>query len=94
MALFRYSSACATICARMEYMEMVLENSVLTWMVSAPIFRKYAAASNVRTPVRMTKFLVSSMIPARSASAYAAEISVSSRKYCMISVTISDAEDA
>ena len=78
----------------MEYMEIVLENRDLTCTVSAPIFRRYAAASKVRTPVRMTKFLVSSMIPASRASAYAEETSVSSRKYCMISVTISEADDA
>ena len=69
MALFLYSSAWDTIWERMEYMEMVLENSDFTSMVSAPIFRRYAAASKVRTPVRMTKFLVSSIMPDSNASA-------------------------
>ena len=57
----------------MSYLAMVSER--LFWKifftspVSPPAWRRKAAASKVRAPVRMVKFLVSSMMPAMRASA-------------------------
>ena len=57
----------------MPYLAMVSDrsfwNSFFTSPVSPPAWRRKAAASKVRAPVRMVKFLVSSMSPAISASA-------------------------
>ena len=52
---------------------------------------KQAAASKVRTPVLSTKLFVSSIIPAKSASA-SCWVSVLSPMYCTSSATISEAE--
>ena len=70
------------------------EKRFFTAMVSAPSFFRYAAASKVLEPERITKFLVSSIIPARSASASRIEILHSEPKYCISSVAISLVEDA
>ena len=43
--------------------------SFFTSVVSAPARRRYAADSNVRSPVRMVKLLVSKTMPDSSASA-------------------------
>ena len=62
--------------------------------MSAPERRRKAAASKVRVPVRMVKFLVSSTMPASTASASIFKRSVGSRIYCKSSVTSSLAEEA
>ena len=62
--------------------------------VSAPARRRNAAASNVRPPVRIVKFFVSSTMPASSASDSARSKSVGSARYCSSSVTSSDALEA
>ena len=69
-------------------------NSLRTTPVSAPEWRRKAAASKVRAPVRMVKFLVSSTMPANRASASARSRSAGSMIYCSSSVTSSLAEEA
>ena len=69
-------------------------NKRLTSAVSAPARRRYAAASKVRPPVRLVKFLVSSTMPASSASDSAFNRSPGSMRYWSSSVTSSDAEEA
>ena len=49
--------------------------------VSAPARRRYAAASQVRPPVRLVKFLVSSTMPASRASASHLRMSPGSTRY-------------
>ena len=68
--------------------------SFFTSPVSAPERRRKAAASKVRVPVRMVKFLVSSTMPASTASASILRRSVGSRIYWSSSVTSSLAEEA
>ena len=69
-------------------------NSRLTSTVSAPQRRRKAAASKVRPPVRRVKLLVSSTMPASSASASPRSRSVESSRYWSSSVTSSQAEEA
>ena len=65
-----------------------------TSAVSAPVRRRKAAASNVRPPVRLVKFFVSSTMPASSASASQRRMSDGSTRYCSSSVTSSQVEEA
>ena len=82
----------------MAYLAMVparsFWKSFLTSAVSAPARRRKAAASKVRPPVRMEKFLVSRTMPASRASASARVRSVGSAIYWSSSVTSSEAEEA
>ena len=63
-------------------------------MISTPHFLKYAAASNVLTPVLNVKFFVSNIIPAYSASISSCVNLISACEYSNISVTNSDADEA
>ena len=74
-------SALATILDLALYDSIVLENRLLTAIVSAPFFFKNAAASNVLTPVFIIKFLVSNIIPDSRASAEYEEILLGILKY-------------
>ena len=74
-------------------LQVVLEQP-LHLPVSAPERRGKAAASKVRPPVRMVKFLVSSTMPASRASASVRSRSVGSAMYWSSSVTSSLAEEA
>ena len=81
-----------------SYLAMVPDrsfwNSRFTSPVSAPERRRKAAASKVRPPGRMVKFLVSSTMPASRASASVRSRSVGSAMYWSSSVTSSQAEEA
>jgi cell division protease FtsH len=66
---------------------------LLTEIVSAPFFFKNAAASKVFIPVLKAKFLVSTVIPARSPSISALD-NLTPLIYISISVTISLVDDA
>ena len=68
--------------------------SFFTRVVSAPLRRRNAAASNVRSPVRIVKFFVSSTMPESTASASKGRISVGSHSSCMSSVTSSHVDEA
>ena len=68
--------------------------SFFTSVVSAPERRSRAAASKVRSPVRMAKLLVSSTMPASRASASHLRISAGSFSSCKSSVTSSQVEEA
>ena len=63
-------------------------------IISTPHLRKYAAASNVLTPVLNVNSFVSSIIPAYSASTSIGDNFILIGEYCIISVTSSDADDA
>ena len=73
---------------------MLSRNIFRTRVTSAPFRRRYAAASNVRTPVREIKLLVSTVMPAYRQSASTERSFTSSSKYCRISAAISHAEEA
>ncbi|MNP42439.1 hypothetical protein D3C76_1362040 [compost metagenome] len=62
--------------------------------VSAPLRRRKDAASKVRAPVRMAKFLVSTAMPANSTVASITSSDTRSWKYCRSSVTSSQVEEA
>ncbi len=62
-------SAFETILDLATNVSMSSWNNCFTTVVSASNLLKNAAASNVRTPVLKEKFLVSTVIPANSASA-------------------------
>ena len=66
----------------------------LTLVTSAPCRLKNAAASNVRGPDLLLNPSVSIDIPAYSASASNALSLIPSSTYCIISVTISQADEA
>ena len=68
--------------------------SFLTSVVSAPALRRKAAASKVRSPVRMVKFFVSSTMPASMASASLRRMSSVSTVSCRTSLMSSQTEEA
>ena len=90
---FRYTSAIRTASALALYDAISSRNILRTRVISAPHLLKNAAASNVRTPVRFIKFLVSIMIPAYRQSASTDGILISSAIYCSTSATISQVDD-
>ena len=87
-------SAFATILEILLYVSKSLWNHFFTVIISTPHFLKYAAASNVLTPVLNVKFFVSIIIPAYKASASNSVSLTSASEYSIISVTSSAAEDA
>ena len=68
--------------------------SFLTSTVSAPQRRRKAAASKVRSPVRMAKFFVSSTMPASMASASQRRMSSLSQTSCNTSLRSSQTLEA
>ena len=89
-----YTSALLTADAIALYSSISFLSIFLTRVTSAPCLLKNAAASNVRGPDLLLKPSVSIDIPAYSASASNAFNLIPSSTYCIISVTISQAEDA
>ena len=71
-----------------------VRRNFFTCVVSAPARRSQDAASNVRTPVLTAKLLVSTVIPASSASASKRVIVFFSSEYCSISTISSQVEEA
>ena len=69
-------------------------NSFLTSVVSAPALLRKAAASKVRSPVRMVKFFVSSTMPESMASASQRRMSSGSTISCSTSLISSQTEEA
>lgn len=69
-------------------------SSFLTSVVSAPARRRKAAASKVRSPVRMVKFFVSSTMPESMASASQRRMSSVSTTSCSTSLMSSQTEEA
>ena len=90
----RYSWACRMMSYRAIMDFRSPWNIRCTSEVSAPARRRYAAASKVRPPVRLVKFLVSSTMPASRASASHLRMSPGSTRYCSSSVTSSEADEA
>ena len=76
------------------YSFISLRSIFLTLVTSAPCLLKNAAASNVRGPDLLLKPSVSIDIPAYKASASNARSLIPSSTYCIISVTISHADEA
>ena len=84
----------ATARARILMFEISSWKKRFTSVGSAPCLLSHAAASNVLTPVFTANPLVSTVIPARSASASSFARLFFLLMYCRISATSSDAEDA
>ena len=88
------SSAFPIIFDILLYVSKSLWNHFLTFIISTPHLRKYAAASNVLTPVLKVKFFVSIIIPEYKASASKLVNSGSELAYSISSVTSSEADEA
>ena len=88
------TSAFETIDEIVLYVSKSLWNHFFTFIISTPHLLKYAAASNVLTPVLKVKFFVSIIIPAYNASTSVVDNLISFFEYTISSVTSSAAEDA
>ena len=86
--IFLTASACTL------YSSRSVRNIFLIRIISAPQRLKNATASKVLTPGLFIKLFVSTMIPEYRASASSVRKRTSSPEYCMISATISQADDA